>query len=211
MQKAKLKDAIDFCKVCFKQINPSLPYLFSSYPTICQKCFLSLKPKWISWKEDGVKCLAMYEYEEEVKNLLYKFKGCGDIELSSSFFGYQSFILKLIFHGYKIVPAPSSKSHDEKRGFNQVIKMCEVLDMPILNLLVKTKESKQSDLSLQERKKVKNIIDFSRKNDLSKEKILFVDDVFTTGSTTMACLDLLKRLKPKRLKCLIMSKTKFKK
>ncbi|HAS56740.1 MAG TPA: hypothetical protein DEF61_05425 [Firmicutes bacterium] len=211
MQKEKSKDAIDFCKICFQKINPGLPYFFSSSPTICQKCYLSLNPKWIRWKEGNVNCLAMYEYGEEVKNVLYKFKGCGDVELSTCFFGYQSFILKLLYHGYKIVPAPSSTSHNEKRGFNQVVEMSKVLKMPILNLLIKTKESKQSDLSLAERRKVKKIIDYSRKIDLSREKILFVDDVFTTGSTTRACLDLLKQLRPKRLKCLIMAKAKWRK
>ena len=39
------------------------------------------------------------------------------------------------------------------------------------------------------------------------KKVLLVDDVFTTGSTVRACLNLLKKEKPRKLAVLTMSKT----
>ncbi len=175
-----------------------------------KKCFEEFNCKWMRWKEGKVKCLALYDYNEKIRNTLYRFKGCGDIELKDVFFAYPINVLKLIYHGYVIVPAPSSASHNEERGYNQVIEMCKILKLPILDILLKTKESKQSDLSFYERQKVNKIIALKEKVDLSTKKILFVDDVFTTGSTTRACLNLLEKLHPKKLSCLIMAKTKFK-
>ncbi len=206
----KLNDATPFCKVCFKEIEYTPSIFLLSNPCLCKKCFEEFNCKWMKWKEGKVKCLALYDYNEKIRNTLYRFKGCGDIELKDVFFAYPINVLKLIYHGYVVVPAPSSASHNEERGYNQVIEMCKILKLPILNILLKTKESKQSDLSFYERQKVNKIIALKEKVDLSTKKILFVDDVFTTGSTTRACLNLLEKLHPKKLSCLIMAKTKFK-
>lgn len=205
----KSSDATAFCKVCFKEIEYTPSFFLSSKPCVCKKCFDEFDCKWIRWKEKDVKCLALYEYNEKVRNTLYRFKGCGDKELQDVFFSYQVRLLRLLYHGYYVVPAPSSESHNLERGYNQVVEMSRILNFPILDLLMKTKESKQSDLSFYQRKKVNKILDFKEKRDLSGIKILFVDDVFTTGSTTRACLNLLRSLHPKKLSCLIMAKTKY--
>ena len=42
------------------------------------------------------------------------------------------------------------------------------------------------------------------------KNILIVDDVFTTGSTIRAAIDLVKQAKPKNIKVLVMAKTVFK-
>jgi predicted amidophosphoribosyltransferase len=39
-----------------------------------------------------------------------------------------------------------------------------------------------------------------------KDKILLLDDVFTTGNTILAAIKLLKEARIKRIKCLILSK-----
>ena len=42
----------------------------------------------------------------------------------------------------------------------------------------------------------------------SGKKVLIVDDVFTTGSTVNAMIDLIKPKNPKKIKILVMSKTR---
>ncbi len=76
----------------------------------------------------------------------------------------------------------------------------------MLRCIYKTKNVKQADLTSEERKKVSDILKIDDV-DLSKKKILIVDDVFTTGSTVRSMINLVKSKNPKRIKVLVMSKT----
>ena len=161
MPSSRSNAATPFCRRCFKRLKENgLRFLFG-FPPICKRCYQELSPKWIRWKEGGVGCLAIYQYNEAVRSTLYQFKGLGDIELASAFFGYQSPYLRLLYRHYWVVPIPSSPSHDKARGFNQVREMA----------------------------------------------VCLLDDVFTTGSTARACLELLKRAKPRKIRFLAMAKT----
>ena len=164
-------------------------------------------PEFFAWKEKEAPCLALYFYNDRIRTLLYQFKGCGDYELKSIFFAYPKLILRLKYRGYTVVPAPSSKSHDEKRGFNQVAAMCECLKLPILDCLEKKVDAKQSDLSALERRQIGKYLAYRGPSSLNDKKILLVDDVFTTGSTARGCLALLRARNPKKLAFLTMAKT----
>ena len=115
--------------------------------------------------------------------------------------------LRFRYRGYVMVPAPSSKSHDEKRGFNQVVEMAKPLGLPLFDVLEKTADVKQSDLTAEERKEVWKVIALKRKGMLKDKKVLLLDDVFTTGSTIRACLKLIKKERPKKIAVLVMAKT----
>lgn len=169
-----------------------------------------MKPEWFAWKEGKVPCLAIYFYNETIRTLLYQFKGCGDYELKDIFFAYPKIDLRLRFRGFTIIPVPSSASHDEKRGFNQVKAMCQCLKLPMLDCLEKTIDAKQSDLSAKERRTIGKYLAYHGPASLSDKKILLVDDVFTTGSTARGCLKLISMHKPRKLAFLVMAKTLMK-
>ena len=105
------------------------------------------------------------------------------------------------------MPAPSSKEADEERGFNHVVEMFKSLKLKMLTCIHKTTNVKQSDLNAEERKNIKDHL-FIDDVDLSNKKILIVDDVYTTGSTVKAMIELIKSKNPKKIKVLVMSKTK---
>jgi len=154
----------------------------------------------------NVNILYLYHYDDVIKENLYKLKGCFDIELAPIFLDYYRYYLKIKFYGYTIIPAPSSKEADEERGFNHVVEIFKTLGLPILRCIHKTKNMKQSDLSTEERTKIKDILEIDNV-DLSKKKILLVDDVFTTGSTFTAMIELVRSKSPRKIKGLLMSKT----
>lgn len=154
--------------------------------------------------------MSLYFYNEQIRTLLYRFKGCGDYELKDIFFAYQAYWLSIRFRGYLLIPVPSSKSHDEARGFNQVEAMCGCLRLPICRYLEKRVEAKQSDLSAKMRREVGKYMAYVGPTSLKGKKILLVDDVYTTGSTAKACLRLLLKNKPKKIFFLAMSKTLLK-
>lgn len=174
---------------------------------ICHRCFLKFKPKLTKFYIGNILGYYIYNYDEQIQNVLYQFKGCFDYELSGVFLDYFRHYLHLKYLGYVLVPAPSSKEADEERGFNHVIEMFKCLKLPINPCIHKTTNIKQSDLSAKEREQIKDYLVIDDV-DFSNKKVLIVDDVFTTGSTIRAMINLVESKKPKRIKVLVMSKTK---
>lgn len=210
MQSKKSNDITQICKVCFKPIKENFRTFFFGNSSICLDCYYEMNPKIYSWKEEGVRCVAIYPYEGRFQTLLYQFKGVNDIELYSVFLDQILPIIKIMFRGYYIVPVPSSDSHNLNRGYNQVEEMYKVLGLPFLKILRKTEDHKQSNLSFEKRKEVGRVLKFVEKlPNLEHKKILLVDDVFTTGSTIRACIKLLKKLNPKKIKVLVSGKTRL--
>lgn len=169
-------------------------------------CFLSLKPAYFHWKERGISFLAIYPYQEAYQNLLYLYKGCGDIELAPCFLERISFALRLRFRGYRIVYAPSHPNKVLDRGFEHIPLMFECLKLPILHVFAKTEDIKQSDQSRSERKKIGKYMKVVDDRGIKGHRILLVDDVFTTGSTMRACIALLKEKQPKCIHVLVLSR-----
>lgn len=150
--------------------------------------------------------MSIYEYDQNIKDILYKFKGCFDIEIGVVFFQRYLPFLKNRYKGYYIVPVPSYHLEDIKRGFNHVEEIYSRLELPMLKVLVKTKNIKQAKLRKKERMKTKNRFEIIDKNILKDKKILVVDDVYTTGSSIKAVLELVKTGKPRLIEVLVMSK-----
>lgn len=174
--------------------------------SICHKCFLKFKPKLKRFKIGDISAYYIYDYDDEIKKNLYQFKGCFDIELANTFLEYIRFYLKVKYFGYLLVIAPSTNESDETRGFNHVEKMFECLNLPIKKCIHKTEDFKQSDLPFEERKSVKNKLTIDDVN-FHKKKVLIVDDVYTSGSTVRAIINLVKSKNPIKIKVLVMSKT----
>lgn len=106
-----------------------------------------------------------------------------------------------------MVPAPSFEDKNIERGFNHVEVIFSSLKMPIEKCFIKTEDIKQADLSSEERKNVGNYLKIVNGKKLSGKKILIVDDVYTTGSTVKAMIEMIKAYNPKEIKVLVMSKT----
>ena len=88
---------------------------------------------------------------------------------------------------------PISKDSLKKRGFNQCSVLAKnissILDIPVIDCLVKVKETKEQKL-LGKEERMKNILDafeIKNKEKLFKKNILLIDDVYTTGATINEC------------------------
>ena len=199
------------CKICFKDIkDESIFNLVHRNNILCEDCFCKLKVKFHKFNISNIKGTAIYDYDEVIKELLYKFKGCYDYELKDVFlYRYLSYF-KLIYHNYYLIPAPSYYIDDQKRGFNHVIEIFKPLNLKVLPIIKKLKKHKQSDLSKSDRSSVNSVLSIDENVDLKGKRILLVDDILTTGSTLFSCVELIRKLKPKRLEILVIAKTKTK-
>lgn len=173
---------------------------------ICHHCFSKFKPAFKHFKFEGCKALAIYDYDDFIRSLIYQFKTNLDIALGSIFL--ERYIhLKYRYLGYKVAIAPSHVSHDFERGFRPVEEIFKVLGLPLIDPFIKTNEVKQVELSVEERKEVSKYIKLKENFNLKNQKILLVDDIMTTGSTLKAMVEILKEENVKKIKILVVAKT----
>lgn len=208
MLNEKSNSAIRFCKICFNQIKGYSPFsLLLDQTPICSSCLRKLHPDVQTTFKQGVRFTSVYEYRDEIRDLLFLFKACGDYELAPVFLYAQAPIFHLKYHDYYLIPSPSYNEREKRRGFSHVIEMFKVLDLPFLDCLKKTKDVKQADLDYAHRQKISKYIRFKGDTNLSNKKLLFVDDVVTSGATALACVSLLKKKHPKTVEVLSMART----
>lgn len=206
----KLDIATHICKVCFSPIREeSFASMFSPSTPICARCFRKLNPHMETIKlNNGVEGLSCYDYTEDIKGILFNFKACFDYELKDVFFFYQRGYFRMRYRNYVLIPAPSFKSKDQERGFNHVIAMFQCINLPIIKAIEKTSDVKQADLTKAERAEVGRYLSWVKGVNIRGKNILFVDDVLTTGSTAVACTNLIKANGAKKVRFLVMSHTK---
>lgn len=199
----------EVCKLCFKEkTDKSVNSALKTHYSLCFKCFERVVPTFKSFKIDGIKAIAIYEYDDELKSLIFQYKGCYDYELRECFLERYKNELRLRFFDYILFPIPSCKEDDQIRGFNHVYEAFKILNLKMDTRIVKTKKIKQSDRTAKERKNIGEFLSLIDKSSLKNKKILLVDDICTTGSTLRACIRLLEPLNPKRIEVLVLCKTK---
>ena len=198
----------NYCKICFKKIEDISLYNFiNKRNLLCENCFNKLRAKFIKFKINNINGLAIYEYDENIKELIYKFKGCYDYELKDVFlFRYLNYF-KIKYKGWHIVFIPSYYLDDEKRGFNHVKAIFECLKLNELPILKKKISHKQSSQSSKDRRKISDVLEIDEKYNLKDKKILVVDDIITTGSTLFTAIELIKKYSPKKIEVLVVAKT----
>ena len=166
-----------------------------------------MKPKIKRWKVENVVCYSLFEYKDQIRSLLYQFKGCFDYELFPVFVYFSQPLIRFRFQNYIVVPVPSSALRNAQRGFNQVVEMFKPVGLEIADVLLKNSDAKQSDLGARERAEVYKVLGMKKGASVRGKKILLVDDVYTTGSTIKGCVALLKKHGASKVAVLVMSRT----
>ncbi len=169
-----------------------------------------MEPKSISFSVDGHKATSIYDYNPFIRKLIYQYKGCYDYELHKVFLDRYAKEIKLRYFDYVVIPIPSYKNEDEERGFNHVVETFKSLGINMLNIIEKTEKHKQAASTFNQRKEVYKFLELNSHPDLSKKKVLIVDDVYTTGSTMKAAIHLVDKLNPKKIDVLVVAKTRGK-
>lgn len=199
------------CLICFKKVNiTDFCRLFNGKIPICQACQTEMEPKFIKFRVDNHKATSLYDYNPFIRKLIYQYKGCYDYELHQVFLDRYAKEIKLRYFDRMIIPIPSYQNEDEQRGFNHVIETFKSIGLNMLNILEKTEKHKQAISSFKQRKEVYKYLELKSYPDLSKKKVLIVDDVYTTGSTMKSAIHLIEKLNPKKIDVLVVAKTRGK-
>lgn len=141
-----------------------------------------------------LKNTSLYRYNEVFHDIMVQYKRYGDYEMRLVF---QS-LLDKIPKADLYIPLPSSPTHLKKRSFDTIrsiykdkVKLCQLLEK-------NDSESAQGEKNKAERLKTKQT--FTIKQDISikntPQKILLLDDIYTTGRTLYHARDAVNKLFP---------------
>ena len=73
--------------------------------------------------------------------------------------------------------------------------------------LIKTSHFKQAEKGAKKRQQIRKHISLIPNVNLKNEKILLVDDIYTTGATLKTAVNLIEKLNPRSIKILVLAKT----
>ena len=174
------------CLICFKSVEETL-----NNNRVCNKCLRNFEVIEKELLVGNVECLILYKYDDFFKQLLYRYKGCYDKELSNAFLNNFTLKLKSKYKGRKIICAPSYIEDDKLRGFNHVKEIAKVLNLEIIDCLSKSKKYKQSEQKYENRHQIHKYIKIDKTKIKSTDKLLIIDDVTTSLSTIKSIIHLL--------------------
>ena len=128
-------------------------------------------------------------YNDLMKDFFSKYKFQGDYLLR---FVFAEVLKKSLrnFKEYTLVPIPVSPEKHQSRGFNQVEGFLQAAGLPYKQLLEKEDMIAQSSKNREERLNSQQCFTLA-KDVLLPEKILLIDDVYTTGKTLQLARELL--------------------
>lgn len=188
------------CKSCLKKLEPI------GQPR-CMKCGKQMMQKEREYCGDCQKSghrfeegMAVYPYNQVMKNSIGKYKFSGRRE-------YGDFYIHAMYHygsgmlkrrkPQLIVPVPVTAAAYKKRGYNQAAYLArglsELTEIPMAECVGRKSGGRaQKELSARERKRNLRRLLYIKKKCLLPERVLVVDDVYTTGSTIDAMAAVLK-------------------
>lgn len=186
------------CLLCGGSLEQgaTLVELFINHDVLCPTCRHQLKKNKKKFKINKVEVEAAYIYNDFFSSLLVQYKDCHDEALKPVFMYPMRWYFALKYHGYTLVPLPSSKHKQKERGFNHVLGMFEWCRNTKLCCLEKVGDQKQVHSSIKQRQEMVNQIQLVSKLGTIK-KILLIDDVCTTGSTLKGAISALSTYKGK--------------
>ena len=206
------------CQVCWDKT-----LIFSGAETLCGKCGRFLSPKPSNFKTfchlcdeqfyDFALAVGGYEYALAASVLNLKREPFVAKHLQNLFIGrFQSSALQDIS---LIIPVPLSKRRFFERGFNQAAVLAEILakaagiklDEQSLARKIHTPMHRAAMDNKAREMSVKNAFEVKRPNLIKGEKILLIDDVFTSGATVSGCAKTLKESGADKVCVFTLSKT----
>lgn len=191
--------------ICKKKYNYfSFFYRINDESIICEQCFSSFPVIHKTHHLFDTEIYSIYAYSVPVNSYLMDLKMKNDITLSGVFLSPFKNFIEHKYHDYIILPVPSTKKSDKKRGFNHIEEISKVLNLKTKKAFIKTQDYKQTSQRFENRKNIENVIKLNIKLDKTK-KYLLVDDVITSGNSIKTCLNLLRKQGINKVKVLVVS------
>lgn len=138
---------------------------------------------------------AIGNYDGSLRAILHAFKYDGCRSLAVRLADQLSYTAgDVLSRADVVVPVPLHFRKERMRGFNQARALADELDLPLLDVLRRTRHTpSQTGLSASERRaNVAGAFALRRNTDAAGLRVVLVDDVSTTGATMEACAEVLR-------------------
>lgn len=177
--------AVGLCRHCQRKFH------FLKEERVCPACCRRQKnktcctdcQKWRHFYPEKAPHEALLVYNEALASWMesYKFRGAYHLRFSFAQ-NIQQALSKL--QDCVFVPIPLSPQRLQQRGFNQVTGLLAGAGLPYTELLVKSAETTpQSQRTRQERLQLPQVFQINPRITLSCQKVILIDDIYTTGTT----------------------------
>ncbi len=168
--------------------------------TLCHDCR--------RWQQQGQQLLAhsaLYQYNAAMRQYMKAYKFNGDYLLRTVF--NHELIQKVHTMAMDVVvPVPVSDETLLRRGFNQTLGLFEGIPYQALLQVTQQQKLHQSQRNRAARLKRAQPFAIAVAKDLANQRVLLVDDVYTTGSTLYHAATLLYQLGAKEVKSLSLAR-----
>ena len=180
--------------------------------TLCSSCDRHIPRTWyerspydnmmnrLYWKQipiEKTSALFFYNAQAPVSKAIYdlKYHHCPEIGVSLGEIAAREFSHENFFEGIDtIIPVPLTKKRQHNRGYNQSMMIAKgisnVTGIKINNNIVKRtlfRESQTHKDVIDRKENVKDAFSIINTKEITNRHVLLVDDIVTTGATTIAC------------------------
>jgi len=157
--------------------------MFFTTDVLCQRCRqrLALRPQRIV--RLGFPVTGLYMYQGLARDMVLRLKERGDEALAPAPLWPLAHRLARMYRGWMIVPMPSSRQAEERRGFDPVAELWAPVGLPLTPLLIKTDDYVQKDQPLARRGDIAGHIALAGPLPAIDRPVLLVDDIMTSGAT----------------------------
>jgi ComF family protein len=189
------------CESCWRQTR-----IFTGHELLCWKCGLPSHGSVPEDRREDVRCRRCTEleftaaravgiYEGALRAAVMAIKRQPDICMRVSDLLAAAATRYPLNQATRIVPVPLHQQREKARGFNQAVLLAEKLSravqLPLDSVSVvrttHTERHRAGMDTVDRRKTVENAFNVKRPALIRGERVLLVDDVFTTGATVSSC------------------------
>ncbi len=202
------------CLICFNDLlhDFSFQSINGKYLPICQTCQNQFERANLHFQIQHYPIWILYYYNDFIKKLIYQYKGCYDIALAPVFLADFIEQLKKKYKDYVILFPPSTDQDNQKRGFLHMEEIAKQIHQNVWNIFYKTENYKQSNIPFDNRSLIHKVIGIKNFKVLENQKILLMDDIYTSGNTIQTCLNLITKnvvkIKDLQILCICQAKKK---